>query len=170
MANSRIDHSKDKVYQKMKRLIAKEPNLNMKALAKKLNVPYGKVRRRMKWYQKEKGATRPKGGKVSKKNKPGVFDRSSLKSKYDHNTRIREGIREGLKTLTEDCDPEEDPIFDDAEFRTQKCDNAPTNGWRQIANEAEFQDYQFYIKNKVFWTTPRTKQWALDNISKARDL
>lgn len=107
--------------------------------------------------------------KIMDMNKTGI-SRSQLKDKFDANTRNRNAIRRGLQTISESENPEDDPILDEAQFRSERCGDLNTIGFRRIADEPEFLDYQFKVGDKVFWTTPRTKQWALGNVSRAKDL
>ena len=102
-------------------------------------------------------------------NKTGL-SRSQLRDKFDANTKARNAIRRGLGTLIEAENPEDDPILDEAQFRSERCGDINTIGFRRIADEPEFVKYQFLVGGKVFWTTPRTKIWALENVSRARDL
>ena len=95
---------------------------------------------------------------------------NQLKSKHDTNTRVRESIRRGLKTIVEQDDPREDEIVEEARFRSERCGDTVITGFRGIAEEAEFIDHQFRIGDKFFWTTKRMKPIALQEISKARDL
>lgn len=89
---------------------------------------------------------------------------ASLQEKFDHTTRARNAIRRGVKTLS-DLEG-----LSDAEFRNERCDGVPATGFRQVANEEEFFEYQFRIKDGVYWSSPVGKQWSLKNISVARDL
>jgi len=114
-----------------------------------------------------RGGSRP--SKATTK-KGGAMNRAGLQKKYDHNTKTRESIRAGIATLKEADNPDEDDILDDVTFRTERCDNPNTNGYRQIADESEFRRNQFLIGDRLHWTTPRTKKWALVNVSRARDV
>lgn len=96
--------------------------------------------------------------------------RSQFMAKYDYNTRIREAIRKGIVSLTEQDKPENDVILEESEFRLHRCENIPVNGFKQIARESEFLKYQFKIGEKVFWTTTRQRKWALENIMRAREV
>jgi len=107
--------------------------------------------------------------KVMDMNKSGI-SRSQLKDKFDSNTKARNAIRRGLETLVEMENPEDDPILDEAQFRSERCGDVNTVGFRRIADEPEFIKYQFRVGDKIFWTTLRTKQWALENVSRARDI
>ena len=100
----------------------------------------------------------------------GGMTRQQFLSKYDVNTKSREAIRRGLETLIEKENPNEDDILEDAQFRTERCGDPNAAGWRGIASEPEFLRFQFKVGEKVFWTTPRTRQWALESVSKAREV
>jgi len=98
------------------------------------------------------------------------MNRSGFLSKYDVNTRTREALRRGIKTLKEAEDPADDEILEDPSFRQERCDDVSLQAYRAVANEDEFIRYQFRIGDKVMWTTPRQRQWAIDNVTKARPL
>lgn len=100
----------------------------------------------------------------------GGISRAQLRDKFDLNTRIRNAIKRGLATLVEAEDPEDDPILDEGQFRSERCGDMNVTGFRRIAEEPEFLAHQFRVGEKIFWTTPRTKQWALENVSRARDV
>ena len=94
------------------------------------------------------------------------LSRESFREKFDQDTRLREAIRRGVATLTND-----EEILRESDFRSDRCESVPTAGFRQVAAEDEFRKYRFTTGSDEFhWTTPATKQWALKNVSKARDV
>lgn len=101
-----------------------------------------------------------------------AMTREQFMTKYDIRTRQEAAIREGLKRLTDMAgkNPEDDPIFGDQEFRNECCGGVLSQGFRTVAEQKEFIKYQFKVSEKVFWTLPRSKRWALENVSKARDM
>lgn len=126
---------------------------------------------------KEKGASQRYACKIIRKYfgpiavpktaKPNGMKRGEFLNKFDDNTRTRNAIKTGLVTLAGET-PEEDDILEDARFRLERCDNAVAAGFRSIAEEPEFAKYQFKVGSKVFWSTERTRNWALQNVSRAR--
>jgi len=98
------------------------------------------------------------------------MNRSQFLSKYDTSTKTRDAIRRAVSTLIEEDDPEKDQIVEDVDFRMNRCDNVSIQFYRQTANEPEFEKYQFRMGDKIFWTTPRQVQWAVENVPKARPL
>lgn len=107
---------------------------------------------------------------VKRKKSSSGMNRTQLLEKFDINTKLRSAIRKGIATLTEEPNPEEDGTIEDIEFRMERCESHNAIGFRKIAEEPEFHKYQFKISDKVFWTTPRNKKWALENIRTARDI
>ena len=103
----------------------------------------------------------------SAKSKMIGMTKTQFREKYDFNTKIRKAIVEGIKLLS---DGQGDKIVPDSEFRVELCGNVAANGFRQIANEEKFRKYQFRSKGEIFWSTPKGKQWALEEVSSARDL
>jgi len=101
-----------------------------------------------------------------------VMNREQFMTKYDIRTRQEAAIKEGVKRLKEMANdrPEDDPILGDQEFKQECCGGVLSQGFRSVAEQREFLQYQFKVGEKVFWTTPRTKKWALANVSRARDL
>jgi len=104
------------------------------------------------------------------KNKRTGMTRGQFAAQYDCNTKIRDAIQRGIQQLMRSENPEDDMILKDTEFRAELCGNVAAMGWRQIAGEQEFLKYQFRSRQDIFWTTPRTKKWALENVSNAREL
>jgi len=102
--------------------------------------------------------------KLKKSSLGAGLSRGEFLSKYDVETRMRECISKGIAQLIND-----NQIYDESEFRTQLCDSAPTNGFNQVASEPAFAKYRWMIKGKRFWSTPATKEWALTNVSGARE-
>ena len=86
------------------------------------------------------------------------LSREQFAASFDNDTRIRNALRAGLITLTDNS------IIEDAEFRAEGCRHAPSSGWRRISEEPEFSDYRFTAKGHIFWGTPATKKWALENV------
>lgn len=93
-------------------------------------------------------------GKPSKR-----MSRSQFAAQFDKDTRIRESLETGIKSLsgTED-------VMEDSTFRVERCSNAPSTGWKIISSEPKFKPYRFCIKNRVFWGSVETKQWAMKNV------
>jgi hypothetical protein len=102
--------------------------------------------------------------------KPGAgiatgLTRADLLDKFDSATRARGLVREGVATLTDD-----DEIFLSSRFCSERCHGASALSFKQIAQEPEFQQYQFRVGDQIFWSTPATKAWALQSISRAREV
>jgi len=90
--------------------------------------------------------------------------REEFAATNDFSTRTRLAIRRTVKTLRAD------EILKDAEFRSE-CGVGAGSGWRQIADEPEFLPYQFRLGDRdYFWATPKTVEWAVQNVAKARKL
>jgi DNA invertase Pin-like site-specific DNA recombinase len=98
--------------------------------------------------------------------------RAELMAKYDDSTRAREAIRRGISKLLSDIssNPEDDEVLDESRFRSELCDGVVSPSFKRVAAEPEFRKYRFSIGEKLFWTTPRTKDWSLKNISKAKEV
>lgn len=111
--------------------------------------------------------------KANDKTKKVGMTRSSFMKEFDDTARIREVVRSATKTLTSNFNsstPEDDVILSEFEFRVDWCGNVPAPRFGRVAREEEFSKYRFRSKGKIFWTTPRTKKWALENVSSAREL
>jgi hypothetical protein len=108
-----------------------------------------------------KPVRKPTGKKKGTGNK--AMTRQEFMSIYDTNTKIREGIRRGLKALTGD------DVVRDVDFRTDWCGVSNATGWRSVAEEEEFAEYQF-VCDGVRWALPETVEWAVESIPKARPL
>lgn len=165
----------EKLYKRVIACKKKHPDWGKIRVAEELGTTKSKVETRFKWMQRDgewpSAVPVPSStSKSSKKNRRGTISRRALQAKYDHNTKIREGIRAGVRTLVNADEPEDDDVIADSDFRRERCGNVPTNGYRTIANEDEFRDYQFLVRGTVYWTTRRTKKWALNNISTAREV
>jgi hypothetical protein len=93
------------------------------------------------------------------------LSRTDLLNRFDTNTRALGLIREGVLTLTSD-----DEILPSSKFCSDRCHGTGSLPFKQIAQEPEFQQYQFRVGDQIFWSTPATKVWALQNISRARDV
>ena len=104
------------------------------------------------------------------KNPKKAMNRADFMAKHDTATKTRLAIQKAASTLIESEDPNEDPILEDAEFRLERCIGANTAIFRRVAEEPEFRQFQFRQGDKIFWTTPRTKRWAIEEVSKAREL
>jgi len=102
--------------------------------------------------------------------KPKAMNRADFLSKYDLNTKTREAIRRGIKTIHEQENSEEDELLEDSEFRLDRCGDASVSAFRRIANEPEFRDYQFSVGDRIFWTTARQKQWAIESVPRAKEV
>ena len=91
------------------------------------------------------------------------LSRAQFAATYDGDTRTRTFVETAVQTLTDD-----EVILDDAQFRVERCHKASTGNWRTITSEPAFTKYRFEVKGKVFWTSPTTKKWALENIEGAK--
>ena len=98
------------------------------------------------------------------------MNRVQFLSRYDINTKTRDAIRQGVQTLKESEMPEEDEILEDADFRLDRCGNVNLQVYRKIANETEFSKFQFNVADKVFWTTIRQRNWAIENVPRAKEV
>lgn len=107
------------------------------------------------WYRLTKLKKTPA---VSAPKRDVKISRGDFKSMYDQDTKIREAIENGIKTLKDDF------LVTDAEFRTKVCKIQHTQGWRQIALEEPYIEYQVQHKGKVHWCTPATVEWALNDV------
>lgn len=136
----------------------------MKACAKELNVKYDSVKGQFSlhklWDSDKKQMKAPKG----------AMTRKSFLSKYDEDTKVRESVKRGLVILLDSPGAESDHIVKDVEFRMEYCQCNHAVGWKTITQEPQFRKYQFRSGQDIFWTAPRTKEWALANVSKAREL
>lgn len=97
------------------------------------------------------------------------MNRTAFLAKYDDNTRIRNAIKKGLPTLT-GAKAEDDDILEEVKFRLERCDCPNAVGFRPIAEEPEFAKHQFRVGDKIFWTTMRTREWALQSVTRAREV
>jgi hypothetical protein len=91
------------------------------------------------------------------------LSRAQFAATFDNDTRIRTFVVAAVKSLTN-----EDEILEDSQFRVERCQKASLTGWRTITAEPEFAQYRFEVKNKIFWTTPTTRKWALENVEGAK--
>jgi hypothetical protein len=126
----------------------------------------------IKWSESSARKT-PVGSKHGQpKAKQCGLTRSELMSKYDDSTRAREAIRSGIERFLKNlpATAEEDAIIEESRFKSDFCDNVVSPAFKVVASESEFKKYRFRIGDKIFWTTPRTKGWAILNISKAREV
>lgn len=99
--------------------------------------------------------------------------RSEFKAQHDARTRTYDSIKDAVERLLQrekELPEDKDSPIDDYHFRTEWCLGAAHTLFRQIASSLEFKKHQFCIGTKVFWATPRTKAWALKEITKARDV
>jgi len=110
-----------------------------------------------------------RNGSPTKRHGKGM-NRTQLLERYDVNTKLRNALQSGVATLIEQANPEDDESLEDVEFRMDRCQSNNVAGWRTIAAEPEFAKYQFRISDKIFWTTPRNVEWAIENIRTARRL
>jgi len=119
-------------------------------------------------YRKKKKAAsqKPNSQKLHGKG----MNREQLLERYDVNTKLRSALQAGVTTIVEQPDPADDETIEDVEFRMERCQSSNVAGWRTIAAEPEFAQYQFRIGDKTFWTTPRNVEWAIENIRTARRL
>jgi len=108
------------------------------------------------------GHTSPRPPRLIPRKGRTSMTRSAFAALYDNETRTRNSIHAGVATLVDD-----DEIIDDAHFRTERCKHGSVNGWRVISEDPAFLKYRFQVRGKVFWTTPKTKTWALANIEGA---
>lgn len=111
-------------------------------------------------------AKKPLGSAI---NHNASMNRSAFLAKYDDNTRIRNAIKKGLATLAKPK-AEDDDIIEEIKFRIERCNCSNAIGFRPIAQEPEFTKHQFRVADKIFWTTTRNKEWALRNVTKAREV
>lgn len=81
---------------------------------------------------------------------------------HDAATKTRLAIRRLLKQLRGN------EILKDADMRSE-C-GAPSNGWRQIAEEQEFLPYQFAHEGRYWWASPKTITEVCATVGKARRL
>lgn len=160
----------EKLYKRVLACKKKHPDWGRQRIADEIGSTRSKVETRLKWMRERGDDPAPASASKPSKKRSSTMNRRSLQAKYDHNTKIREGIRAGVRTLVNADEPEDDDVIADSDFRRDRCGNVPTSGYRQIANEDEFRSYQFAVRGKVYWTTKRTKKWALQNISTARDI
>ena len=98
------------------------------------------------------------------------MNRSEFMAKHDPATKTRLAIQKGILTLVEAENPDEDPILENTEFRLDRCTGVNVQLFRSVADEPQFRDNQFRQGDKIFWTTKRTKRWALEHVSRAREL
>lgn len=98
------------------------------------------------------------------------MNRSEFMAKHDPATKTRLAIQRGILTLVEAELSDEDPILENTEFRLDRCIGVNIQLFRSVADEPEFRDNQFRQGDKIFWTTKRTKRWALEHVSRAREL
>jgi len=91
------------------------------------------------------------------------LSKSQFQETHDPDTRTILLIRKGIKGL------KEDEILTDTQFR-DRCGHPSTIRWRVMANLEEFKLYQFRCDSRIWWALPSTIHWALDTISKARQL
>lgn len=131
--------------------IKSKPGINSRQLSKRLKLPASEAHRLL---------ALASGTQLTKSSS---LSRAAFQAMYDHDTRQRECIRAGVKSLT---NPDE--IVEEAEFR-KRC-SAHTNRFRQVAEEAEFRPYQFMAGGKVHWAHPETKKWAMANVEGTKDL
>lgn len=112
------------------------------------------------------------GRKKVKRKQTGKVEmtRSAFLSRFDDDVRIREAIRAGVKSLVTVTKPDDDIILAENDFRLERCGSVPPTLFGRVAREEEFRKYRFRSKGRVFWTTPRTKKWALEHVSSAREL
>ena len=125
------------------------------AVAKMLGKTHGAVRK--KWYALAKLS---KEAGDDKKSKLGVNLQEFL-ANNDPDTRSRLAIRRCLKDIG-------DRIVKDGDMRNA-C-GAAANGWRQIADEAEFKGHQFTIDGRIFWARPAVVAKAVSTVRKAKRL
>lgn len=149
----------------------KHPSLGSRALAEKMGRGFSTKYVTNVLSDFRRGKTAGGSGSTVKKRRPTrAMNRAQFMSKYDEDTRVREAVKMGIATLCEDGPAEDDEIVEDAEFRMERCGGVATGRWRYITDEPEFKPYRFESGGKRFWTTPRTKKWALANVSKAKDV
>jgi len=107
----------------------------------------------------------PKPNTVTKRRKDHVLSRSQFAAQFDRDTRLRTAILKGIATLDD-----EDEILNEATFRVDRCGSPPSGGWRDVAAEPQFKQYQFIAGGQVHWAHPSTKKWALAAVQGARDI
>lgn len=155
----------EKLIDELKPFVDRGESVPYTYFVNKYNVGKSTITRKVQRIKKEKGIDSSPNSSPQQKNGKEGFSKNEFCEHFDENSKIRSAIRKGVLTLTDD-----DEILEDARFRQNRCDNPPVSGWRRIAEEQEFTKYQFRAGNKIWWTTPKTKEWALINVSKARDL
>ena len=128
----------------------------VRACAKDLGVLVESVRTKISTWKKVHGPPKKKG-------KEGI-DREQFRAQFDKDTGMREALRKGLGTMG----PTE--IVSDNQFRTERCGNCGTAGWRQVAEEEEFLPYQFRCGSRIWWATKTTVKWTLEHVSKAKGM
>lgn len=96
--------------------------------------------------------------------------RGEFMARYDTTTRTRLAIRTGIQRMPVGESADQDEILDDATFRTEFCDRVPAVGFRSVAEEPEFTAYQFRVGDRIYWTSPRNKEWLLRKNNRVRDL
>ena len=128
----------------------------IRACAKDMNVKPESVRTKISSKKKREG--NPSG-----KKKEGI-SREQFRAQFDKDTGIREAVRKGLEALgnTE--------IVSDNQFRTERCGNCSTAGWRQVAEEEEFLAHQFRCGSRIWWATKPSVKWTLEHVSKAKGM
>lgn len=131
----------------------------MAACAKELRIQEKSVRDKLNRSKKYGGSrgTRKRSGRSG-------ISKEQFRAQFDTDTSTREAIRKGLKTLGKS------EILADNQFRSERCGNVGTAGWRQIAEEVEFIAFQFRCGGRVWWATRATVEWSLLNVSKAKEL
>jgi len=129
----------------------------IQACAKDLDVLVESVRTKISSWKKLHSPSSKKKGKDG-------ISREQFRAQYDKDTGIREGIRAGLLLIG----PTE--IVACGQFRTERCGNCATGGWRQVAEEEEFLPYQFRCGSRIWWATKATVKWTLDHVSKAKGM
>lgn len=118
------------------------------------------------WPANTVGNRRP----ATARGKHGGLTRGEFMARHDPTTRARLAIRAGIERMPVGESADQDEILDDATFRTEFCDRLPAAGFRTVAEEPEFTAYQFRVGDRIYWTTPRNKEWLLRKNSRARDL
>ena len=90
------------------------------------------------------------------------MSREDMLREHDSETKAVAAIRAALDKLTDDL------IYKDHDFRVLFCDSVPVTPFKKAA--ARFRQNRFRIGAQLFWSTPATKEWALQTFAKASEV
>ena len=150
----------------VERCLRRHPDWNNRRIAKSITgVSYDLINQHRVRLGLKPQPSAPRGPSTTLKNGRHVLSRSQFTAQYDRDTRLRLAIEKGVATLTN-----LDEIINDATFRVERCGNPPSAGWRQIAEEAQFKQYQFQAGGQTHWAHPDTKEWAITHVQGAHEI